>query len=47
MTKFFLKNLCLFYYERMVASAPSDFIEMVSVDVRLEEAVREGILTKY
>ena len=30
MTKVFLKTLGLFYYERMVASAPSDFIEMES-----------------
>ena len=30
----------------MVASAPSDFTEMVSMGVRLEEAVREGHLTK-
>ena len=30
----------------MVASAPSDFTEMVSMGVRLEEAVREGRLSK-
>ena len=30
----------------MVASAPSDFTEMVGMGVRLEEAVREGRLTK-
>ena len=46
MTKIFLKTLGAFYYERMVASAPSDFIEMVGMGVRLEEAVREGCLTK-
>ena len=46
MTKIFLKTLGTFYYEKMVASAPSDFIEMVGMGVRLEEAVREGRLTK-
>ena len=47
MTKVFLKTLGPFYYEKMVASAPTDFIEMVCMGVRLEEAVREGRLTKY
>ena len=46
MTKIFLKTLGAFYYERMVASAPSDFTEMVGMGVHLEEAVREGRLTK-
>ena len=46
MTKNFLKTLGAFYYERMVASAPSYFTEMVGMGVRLEEAVREGRLTK-
>ena len=46
MTKIFLKMLGAFYYERMVASAPSDFTEMVGMGIRLEEAVREGRLTK-
>ena len=46
MTKVFLKTLGSFYYERMVASAPNDFTEMVSMGVRLEEAIREGCLTK-
>ena len=46
MTKIFLKTLGAFYYERMVASAPSDFTEMVSMGVSLEEAVREGRLSK-
>ena len=37
---------CLdFYYEIMVASALSDFTEMVGMGVHLEEAVREGRLT--
>ena len=45
MTKIFLKTLGAFYYERMVASAPSDFTEMVGMGIRLEEAVREGCLT--
>ena len=46
MTKNYLKTLSPFYYDRMVASAPSDFTEMVNMGVRLEEAVREGRLTK-
>ena len=46
MTKIFLKTLGAFYYERMVASAPSDFTEMVGMGICLEEAVREGRLTK-
>ena len=31
MTKIFLKTLGAFYYERMVASSPNDFTEMVGV----------------
>ena len=46
MTKIFLKTLGAFYYERMVASAPIDFTEMVGMGVRLEEVVREGCLTR-
>ena len=46
MTKVFLKTLGSFYYERMVISASSDFSEMVSMGVRLEEDFREGNLTK-
>src|SRR4051812_23329872 len=46
MTKIYLKTLSPFYYGRMVASAPSDFTEMVNMGVRLEEAVREGRLNK-
>ena len=46
MTNIFLKMLGAFYYERMVASAPNDFTEMVGMGIRLEEAVREGRLTK-
>ena len=46
MTKIFLKTLGVFYYERMVASASSDFTEMVGMGIWLEEAVREGRLTK-
>ncbi|KAL5137467.1 hypothetical protein HKD37_10G027826 [Glycine soja] len=45
MTKIFLKTLSQFYYEKMVASAPTDFTEMVNMGVRLEEDVREGRLT--
>ena len=46
MSKILLKTMGSFYYERMVVSAPSDFTEMVGVDIRLEEVVREGRLTK-
>ena len=46
MTKIFLKTLSSFYYEQMVASAPSDFTEMVNMGMRLEEGVREGRLSK-
>ncbi|KAI5411746.1 hypothetical protein KIW84_056714 [Lathyrus oleraceus] len=46
MTKIFLKTLSSFYYERVVASAPSDFTEMVNMGMRLEEGVREGRLSK-
>ncbi|XP_050913604.1 uncharacterized protein LOC127128392 [Lathyrus oleraceus] len=41
-TKIFLKTLSSFYYERMIASAPSDFTEIVNMGMRLEEGVREG-----
>lgn len=44
MTKLFLKTLSLFYYERMVASAPSDFTKMVNMGMRLEKGVREARL---
>ena len=46
MTKIFLKTLSSFYYERMIASAPSDFTEMVNMGMRLEEGVREGRLSR-
>jgi hypothetical protein len=46
MTKIFLKTLGSFYYERMIASAPSDFTEMVNMGMRLEEGVREGRLAR-
>ncbi|XP_050890261.1 uncharacterized protein LOC127095640 [Lathyrus oleraceus] len=46
MTKVFLKTLDTFYYERMIASAPRDFTDMVNMGVRLEEAVREGRLVR-
>ena len=46
LAKIFLKTLGAFYYERMVASAPSDFTEMVGMGIHLEEAVREGRLIK-
>ncbi|KAI5406185.1 hypothetical protein KIW84_052797 [Lathyrus oleraceus] len=46
MTNIFLKTLSSFYYERMIASAPSDFTEMVNMGMRLEEGVRERRLTR-
>ncbi|XP_050908676.1 uncharacterized protein LOC127122378 [Lathyrus oleraceus] len=46
MTKTFLKTLSSFYYDCIIASAPSDFTEMVNMGMRLEEAAREGRLTK-
>ena len=46
MTKNFLKTLTLFYYERMIASAPNDFTEIVNMGMRLEEGVCEGHLSK-
>ena len=46
MTKVFLNTFGPFYYERMVASAPGDFTEIVSIGMRLEEGVRTGCLTK-
>lgn len=46
MTKIFLKTLGPFFHERMVASAPTDFTEMVSMGMRLEKGVREGRLIK-
>lgn len=45
MTKMFLKMLSSFYYERMAASAPNNFTEMVGMGVHLEEGVREGQFT--
>lgn len=38
------KMLSPFYYDRMVASAPSDFTKMVNMGLILEEGVREGQL---
>jgi hypothetical protein len=46
MTNIFLKTLSSFYYEKMIASAPSDSTEMVNIGMRLEEGVREGRLSK-
>ncbi|XP_058745989.1 uncharacterized protein LOC131618847 [Vicia villosa] len=46
MTKVFLKTLSKFYYEKMVASAPNDFTEMVNMGMRLEEGIQEGHLVK-
>ena len=46
MTKIFLKTLSSFYYERMIASAPNNFTQMVSMGMRLEEGVRDGHLSK-
>lgn len=44
MTKLFLKTLSSFYYDRMVASVPSDFTKMVNMGLRLGEGVLEGRL---
>lgn len=41
MTKLFLKTLSMFYYGRMVASAPYEFTEMVNMGMRLEEGICE------
>jgi len=46
LAKIFLKTLDQFYYENMVSSAPSDFTEMMTIGMRLEEGVREGRLVK-
>jgi len=46
LTRIFLKTLSPFYYERMIATAPSNFAEMVGMGMRLEERVREGRLRK-
>jgi len=45
-TKIFLNTHGQFYYEKMIASAPSDFSKMVNIGMRLEEGVREGRLVK-
>ncbi|KAI5420071.1 hypothetical protein KIW84_044025 [Lathyrus oleraceus] len=48
MTKLFLKTLRLFYYDHMVASAPSDFTEMKNlVQIRTPPAVPEELLWWY
>lgn len=44
MTNLFLKTLSPFYYDRMVANAPSDFVEIVNMGLRLEEGSHEGRL---
>lgn len=46
MTNIFLKTLSSFYYERMIASSPNDFTEMVKMGMHLEEGVCEGRLSK-
>jgi len=46
LTKIFLKTLDQFYYENMVASAPRNFAEMVTMGMRLEEGVQERCLVK-
>ena len=46
LAKIFLKTLDQFYYENMVSSAPSNFTEMMTIGMRLEEGVREGRLVK-
>ena len=44
--KIFLNTLGPFYYERMIASAPNYFTEMVNMGMQLEEGVRAGCLIK-
>lgn len=44
MTKLFFRTLSPFYYDRMVANAPSDSTEMVNMGMILEEGVCEGRL---
>lgn len=44
MTKLFFKTSIPFYYDRMVASAHSDFTDIVNMGLRLEESVCEGRL---
>ena len=46
MTKIFLNTIGQFYYERMIASAPSDFTEMVNMGMRLEKGLPEGSLVR-
>ena len=46
LTRIFLKTLSPFFYKKMIASAPSNFAEMVGMGTRLEEGVREGRLVK-
>ncbi|KAI5436176.1 hypothetical protein KIW84_022583 [Lathyrus oleraceus] len=46
LTKIFLKTLSSFYCERLIASSPNDFTEMVNMGMRLEGGVREGRLSK-
>ena len=46
LTKIFLKTLDQFYYENMVARAPNNFAEMMTMGMYLEEGVREGRLVK-
>jgi len=46
LTKIFLKTLDQFYYDNMVARAPNNFAEMMTMGMCLEEGVREGRLIK-
>jgi len=46
LAKIFLKTLDQFYYENMVSNAPSNFTEMMTIGMRLEEGVRDGRLVK-
>lgn len=46
MTKIFLKTLDTFYYDRMVSNAFHDFSDLVDTGMHIEEALREGRLTK-
>jgi hypothetical protein len=44
--KLFLNTHSLFYYKKMVTSAPNDLIEMVGLRMRLGEGVWKGRLVK-
>src|SRR4030065_2937957 len=46
LTKIFLNTLDSFYYQKMFAGAFRNFAEMMTMGMRIEEAIREGRLVK-